>query len=82
MALGARIKEAREGLKWDQATLCEKVEGLSQQSLSALESRDSKTSDPAAAVRLDLALLDPMPPSWAPVRWMYRQPLEDPRKLN
>lgn len=39
-------------------------------------------SVPAEVVRLDPARLHPLPESWAPVRWMYELPLEDPRKLN
>ncbi|QAZ38450.1 hypothetical protein C1M51_02885 [Methylibium sp. Pch-M] len=45
MALGARIKEVREGLGWGQTDLCDRVPGLTQQSLSNLENRDSKTSE-------------------------------------
>lgn len=54
MALGARIKQVREDLGWDQAALCAKVPGLSQQNLSNLETRDSKTSE--FAVRIADAL--------------------------
>lgn len=54
MALGARIKEARDDLGWDQAALCARVPGLSQQALSNLETRDSKTSE--FAVRIADAL--------------------------
>lgn len=54
MALGARIREAREALNWDQSALCSRVPGLSQQALSNLETRDSKTSE--FAIRIADAL--------------------------
>lgn len=54
MALGARIREARDDLGWDQADLCSRVPGLSQQNLSNLETRDSKTSE--FAIRIADAL--------------------------
>jgi transcriptional regulator with XRE-family HTH domain len=54
MALGARIKEARGDLGWDQAALCARVHGLTQQALSNLETRDSKTSE--FAIRIADAL--------------------------
>lgn len=50
MALGARIREAREALGWDQSALCSRVTGLSQQALSNLETRDSKTSEYAIRI--------------------------------
>lgn len=43
MALGGRIKEARELVGWDQATLAKKS-GVPQPTLSALETRDSTRS--------------------------------------
>lgn len=61
MALGARIRLVRERLGIDQATLCLKVPGLSQQNLSNLETRDSKTSE--YAIRIADALQ-------VPVRWL------------
>lgn len=56
MALGARIKEARGEL--EQGELCARVPGLTQQSLSALEKRDSKTSEfaPGLADALGVSL--------------------------
>ncbi len=44
MSLGARIKEVRESLGWQQEDLAAKVPGLTQPALSALEVRDSKSS--------------------------------------
>lgn len=54
MSLGARIKQQREALGWDQSELCRKVPGLTQQNLSAMENRDSDTS--VYAVRIADAL--------------------------
>ena len=48
MALGARIREARGEM--DQLVLCAKVPGLTQQALSNLETRDSKTSELAVEI--------------------------------
>lgn len=50
MALGARIKEARDAIPLDQAELCSKIDGLTQQSLSNLETRDSRTSEYALRI--------------------------------
>ena len=50
MNLGGRVKQERERLKLSQPQLSEKVK-MSQQRLGALESRDSKTSDCAWAIR-------------------------------
>lgn len=44
MALGQRIREAREARGWEQSDLAGKVPGLTQQALSALERRDSSSS--------------------------------------
>ena len=40
------------------------------------------TNIPGEVVPLDMRRLHPMPDSWAPVRWMYELPIEDPRKMN
>jgi hypothetical protein len=48
MAMGARIKELRGSM--EQATLCAKIPGLTQQNLSNMEKRDSKTSEFAPAI--------------------------------
>jgi len=42
--LGQRVREARDARHLTQAELCELVPGLTQQTLSALEARNSKTS--------------------------------------
>lgn len=54
MALGARIRKRREDLGIDQKSLCAMVPGLTQQALSNLETRDSKTSE--FALRIAAAL--------------------------
>lgn len=45
MALGARIKQIREQRSIEQQDICRKIPGLSQQALSNLETRDSKSSE-------------------------------------
>jgi transcriptional regulator with XRE-family HTH domain len=45
MSMGARIKEAMDAAGLQQQDVCAKVPGLSQQSLSNLVKRDSKTSE-------------------------------------
>ena len=40
------------------------------------------TNIPAEVVLLDRIHLHPLPESWAPVRWLYEFPIEDPRRLN
>lgn len=54
MNLGQRIKQRREALGWGQQELCDKVPGLTQGNLSALEVRGSKTSE--FAIRIADAL--------------------------
>lgn len=54
MNLGGRIKLVREELGWKAGDLCDRVEGLTQQAVSALETRDSKTSE--FAIRIADAL--------------------------
>lgn len=50
MALGQRIKEELARLKWEQKDLFNKVDGLSQQNLSNLITRDSTTSEYAIRI--------------------------------
>lgn len=37
---------------------------------------------PSTVVQLDPQFLKALPESWAPVRWLYEMPLEDPRRLH
>ena len=43
---------------------------------------ESGHSVPDITVKLERRHLHPLPEQWAPVRWMYELPIDDPRHLH